>query len=393
MKYDFILFENFCWATNHYKDICIIAEMLKNGGYSVAIADVFQESHYCKVDGVPHIPIRAKLNVSIEPAKSRYTIINTFINIIRKIFIDQYLKKAINEIIDKSDHFYVGSYHSAISLKWVREFPTCKNIVFWGLRSYRLYEYKVRPLSKVSFNSWRLRRYVDRNPQVCFFVSDELIRQEFKEIGISPSRIIVRPERYIKQLPLTKIHHSDKQFNILSIGSLRPSKRIELVLDALREINDKSIHYTIAGRIADTYKNEILQHINDEVNVMTLFEYLSEDTFNYLIEQTDFLVLADISQPSLVSNGTMNEALLSGIPLIAPNYPPYSYYINRYGIGITFNPSERGSLQRAIIRAKELGQQYFLQNIAKYQKKFLFENISRKFNNEITQKILVQGHN
>lgn len=61
MIYDFVLFENFNQAINHYKDICIIARLLQSSGYSVAIADVFAEAEYCKVEGVPHISVGNKI--------------------------------------------------------------------------------------------------------------------------------------------------------------------------------------------------------------------------------------------------------------------------------------------------------------------------------------------
>ena len=251
MKYDFILFENFYWATNHYKDVSLIAEMLNHGGYSVAIADVFQEADKCDVPGVPHIPIMAKLKCNFKPAKSKFKLLGDLKNVFKKFFIDSYLKKVVREISDLADSFYVGSYHSGVSLKWLRSFPKERNVIFWGLRSYRLYEFKVRPFSKVACNSWRLRRYVDKNQQVRFFVSDELIKQEFIQVGIPENRLVIRPERYIEQLSPAQDNSNKESFEILSIGSLRPDKRIELILDALNNLNDKSIHYTIAGRVSD----------------------------------------------------------------------------------------------------------------------------------------------
>ena len=188
MKYDFVLFENFYWATNHYKDLAFIARLLKSGGYTVAIADVFRESMFCNVEGVPHIRIRARLKINLKPSDNRIKILGDAMNIIKRFVINHYLKKVVNEIKNSADSFYVGSYHSGISLGWLRQFPDETNVIFWGLRSYRLYEYKVRPFSKVAINSFRLRKYIDGHDNIRFFVSDELIKQEFIKIGIDEKR-------------------------------------------------------------------------------------------------------------------------------------------------------------------------------------------------------------
>ena len=39
-KYDFVLFENAYDIENHYKDLSLLAKILKKAGYTVAIANV-----------------------------------------------------------------------------------------------------------------------------------------------------------------------------------------------------------------------------------------------------------------------------------------------------------------------------------------------------------------
>lgn len=375
--YDFILFENFHWAFNHYKDVLIIAELLQSNGYKVAIADVFQEKDYCVKTGIPHIQIKAKSNFDINPSNNPIKFFAFLENSRNKHLIDSYLCKVIEEIIPYADNFYVGSYHASLSLRWLKLFPKNKNVFFWGLRSYRLYEYKLRPFSPVGINSYFLRKHIDKNDNIRFFVSDQLIRKEFLDLGICENRLIVRPERYTVATKIKQSTNPDTIF--FSIGSIRENKRIELILDAFSKLKTTDYKYIIAGKASDYYESIIKNHIYSNKLIERLNYRIPEDEYVEIFEKSDFLILCDKRQHALVTNGTLNEALLNGIPVIAPNYNPYKYIIEKYHVGYLFEPDNIDSLISCILQAIKGGKDVFSSDLLNYQTKYLFINVAEEF--------------
>lgn len=389
MVYDFVLFENFYQAFNHYKDLCIIAQYLRHCGYSVAIADVFGEAENCQIEGVPHISFDKKCPVSFnENGVCRTDIISNIKNSWKRKQIDDYLIYVMRQLRGHYRNLYAGSHFVHMTIGWLKEIPDAASVFFWGLRSFRLVEHKLKPFSKVALPAFRLRRYFDHHHNFKFFVSDESIRNEFIELGISPRRLVVRPERYIEHMPSVIVNkETSKGFSLLSIGSLRKEKRIESILDALRQLNNDAITYTIAGKASDEYEALIEGHSNGLQSVTRLNYRIPEEEYNRLIEQCDFLILCDRQQLSSVTNGTMNEALLKGKPIIAPNYNPYKFYIEKYGVGIAFDPQSIESLSGAIMDAKQKGVAYFADNIKNYQRTLLFDVITRQFGKELSESL------
>lgn len=382
--YDFVLFENFYLALNHYKDVCIIAQMLQKCGYTVAIADVFGEAEHCQIEGVPHITFKKQCPVTIDYDSHNSGIIALLKNALDRKRIDSYLKFVMRELRGKYRHLYAGSYFVHMTTGWLEEIPDESSAFFWGLRSSRLVEYKLNRFQLKSYDAYKLHRYFENHQNLKYFVSDEIIRQEFIDLGISPKRLVMRPERIIEQLPkISTPNKDDKSLCLLSIGSLRETKRIEKILDALRDVNTLNIHYVIAGKADAAYEAVIESHRKGLDNVERRNYRLSEEEYNTLIDQCDYLILCDSRQQSSVTNGTMNEALLKGKPIIAPNYNPYRFFIEKYGIGIMFDPEEKLSLSDAIRRANNMGSIAFEEAIHEYQGTLLMDRVIAQFSKEL----------
>lgn len=379
--YDFILFENYHLAINHYKDVCLIAKMLKASGYTVAIADVFDEASSCIVDGVPHVTINASMP-KMNFRSTKLPILRVILQYFHAQAIRKYLAKTVQELNPICKNLYAGSYHVGMSLKMLKSIPSEKCVFLWGLRSSRLYEYKLHKDIN-SLNCYRLAKYVYKHDNVKFFVSDNFIKLEFIELGISENRLVIRPERVIDKLPVLSQNTINKTINLLSIGSLRPQKRIEKILDALKKIPDAPVFYRIAGKADDVYEQIIQRAMVGVQNAERLNYRLSEEEYNLLISKCDFLVLCDQKMPSNVTNGTLNEALLQGKPVIAPNYDPYKAIIDEYKIGLVYDPDEKTSLCSAIVNASEIGRASFDEAIIRYQKTLLFSTVVEHFRDDL----------
>jgi glycosyltransferase involved in cell wall biosynthesis len=197
--------------------------------------------------------------------------------------------------------------------------------------------------------------------------------------------LVVRQERTIEKLSDSNISKLSSIFSLLTIGLIRKDKKLEFSINAVKSLPDESLIFTIAGRsIEHKYEEEISKLIPSYNTTISRRNYfLSTDEFTHLIEESHFLVLCDKKQLSTVTNGTMMEALLLNRPIIAPNYLPYSYYINTYNIGILFDPEDISSLSNAIKEAKKVGMEYFTPYIKEFQKTILFEKAAEQFCNDL----------
>lgn len=388
MVYDFILFENWHLATNHHKDVGLIAYMLKECGYTVAVADVYQNINKNFIEEVPCITIQHKATLLEYPQSglmSKWPF-KKIIGAINQRKEALHLKCVMNEIRGRYKHLYCGSYYVKMPIGWLRMIPDNSDAFFWGLRSARLVQYRKNIFDLAGVGSYCLRKYFDKHPNLKFFVSDQLICDEFLNLGVASNRLVVRPERFIEDYSVDK-NGNEVVFSLLSIGSLRPEKRIEFILESLCRLGGKDIRYTIAGASKRGYERVIEEGIKKTSNGMVkrLNYRLSENEFNELIDNADFLVLCDKPQASNVTNGTMNEALLAGVPIIAPNYDPYKYFIEQYHVGVMFDPDKEGSLDAAIQKAKQLGKKAFVQPIHNYQSLYLRKNVVKDFAESLKQ--------
>lgn len=363
--YDFILFEN-SGLRNHCFDLVVIAKMLRDVGYSVAIADVTREGEECKESGFPIIKVQSK-----------------YISHKTK---DKYMRDVINEICPLANNFYVGSILSRLS--WLSYFPKEKVIFVWSLRTFFLTEYmrfdiKHFHLSNI-INSLYNRFIALRLPNIRFFVSNEIIRQEHEKIGFDFQKIVIRQERFCTEKCPVK-QKSSNTLSLLTIGSLRDEKKVDFCIKAFDELNDPDVIYVIAGKAYSTngYDIKLERLCKEKSYIRRLPNRLSDIQFNQLINDCDYLVLCDKKQPSSVTNGTLAEALLSGHPIIAPNYEPYKSIIEKYHVGILYEMDNVNSFNEAVIRAKNVTFEDYSYGINKYQEELLYDNILKKFKTEI----------
>jgi glycosyltransferase involved in cell wall biosynthesis len=384
-KYDFILFENHFWSFHHYIDLMNLARMLELSGYSVAIAMYGDEHKYCINHHFPMIDIGMKRvrPDKISPAirKNKF---HTFIKYLEFEFKQyQYAKEFIHQIDGLSSNVYAGSFFLDLPVAFILHFNDQTRVFFWGLRSYYLsdflYHFKSNPFKGVKSLIFSLAFRRKRNLNL--FVSNHFIKEEFVKLGISPDRLIIREERTIDELPDSNIGKLPTIFSLLTIGQIRRDKRLEFSINAIELLHYKELKFTIAGRNSEPMYDEELTKLIDHSNQMIVRKngFLSSDEFTSLIESTHFLLLCDKRQLSTVTNGTMMEALLMNRPIIAPNYLPYSYYVNNFRIGILFEPDDINSLVKAIEEARNLGVEYFIPFIREFQKTILFENAAKQF--------------
>lgn len=381
--YDFILFETF-YGT-HYKDMLMIAELLKDSGYSIAIAGLYQEEIIKKDGRFPMLSVKSKCNATFSPSRSNFLLWRILSNLWNRFKIDCYLCKVMKELSPRANNFYVGTMYLGLPLFWLWKLPKNKMIFFWGLRSYFLTMHMTNKKSVEGCSSWVLNRFFKKHQNTCLFVSEPIIKKEFEQLGFSSDKLILRPERTIKEICIHKSSRNDNKTQILIIGSLRYQKRIDLILDVFEKIDTERLELVIGGRAVpdngfDIWLNE---RANSVKGVRRVDVRYTDEEFARQIDECDYLLLCDMKQASCVSNGTMNDALLRGKPIIAPNYDPYKYYIEKYNVGILYNLADSSSIENALMKACETKVSFFDDGIMSYQKDLLYSKVQYQFRKDI----------
>jgi len=382
--YDFILFENQQGAFNHYKDLCLISQMLIDSGYTVAIANLYEEKKYCVIDNVPIIEFANK-----KPVPNRSWVYHTknrfysFFSAIKYIYQQHfYIKEFLKNIRGMANNYYVGSYHTLVSSLLFKEATDEHKVFIWGLRSSRISGFRDLVLSDPigALNYLHSKECILGNKNLFFFVSNEIIRNEFINLGISSKRLIIREERFFNEKGPDRFDNRSQNFTLLTFGLLRESKRILFLIESFKRVASEDDVFIIAGKcLHENYSLLITKAIGNDKRIKRINAYIDEAHINELFQQCHYLLLGDIKDKSVVSNGTMLEAFICKRPIIAPNYDPYRYYVDKFSIGLLYDDRSITSLESTITQGKKLQSDYFKNNIMNYLSTITYEECLNRF--------------
>lgn len=378
--YDILLFENQENSANHKYDMYLIGRMLQNNGLKVAVVDVYgQDSQIDEHDGIE----------VIHPITNSHVPNNSFFrnprlgkinNLLYDIFLSHYFRKVMSIINPMADMFYCGSYNHDTPKSLLQN---KKPSFFWGLRSSRVGRIKdmIKQDWFIGGKLSYLRRFFYKNKYNYFFYSNDIIKKEFIDLGIPEYRLLHREERCVDNNAM--FVKSDEQFSILSIGQLRHQKHIETIIKSFVNLDDSEAKYYIIGKSYNDYEPILSGLYEGHNNIMRRNEKLDDEEFNSYFDKAHYLVLADEKAPSSVTNGTMMEALIHRRPVVAPDYNPYSYYVNKYGVGLLYNPEEPNSLLEALRDARRVGYMSFREKIEEFLKTLSFEVNAKQLSEDI----------
>lgn len=382
--YDFLLFENYHLAQHHRMDVLIIAKMLKSQGLNVAIFDIYHEDSADDIEGIPVLHWNSKVSIPDDSWMMRkHTVFETLIK--STVFQRQlhcYMEEAKSFIIDKSKNFYCGSYHNGMSTVL---FEIQKPCYWWGLRSDR-FNFSIRKLIPSPYYGLHLlkeRKKFIRNPNQRLFVSNQIIMDEHERLGIPKNRMIIREERVVEKPTDAKLGMLDLNTSFLVIGQLRKEKHIPTTIAAFKKADINGAALKLIGRSQGEYEREISLAIGEDNRIFRLNAFLEYDDFNKHFSSSHFVLFADEEGPSCITNGTMTEALINHRPIVCPNYNPYKYYIEKYGVGLLYEAGNEDSYASALVKASKLGVHFFQSAIEKYLHTIQFDVVATKFAREI----------
>ncbi len=378
--YDFILFENYHQAQHHKIDLVLIARMLQSQGLKVAILNIYGEDNSKEVDGIEII------NLPFKATKPQYHKIKLIGKLEFLLWQRRYFKKVIKYITPLAKNFYFGSYHVQMPTAL---FKIKKPCFYWGLRSSRMTNF-TRMIKNQDFinvlHAIKQRNLFMKNPKQCLFVSNEIIKNEFKDLGISTNRLVIREERCIETITDAHIDKCSEKPSFLVIGQLRKQKNLPTTIEAFKLANIPNAKLRLIGRSQGKYEEIITAAINNDDRIDRNNSFLEYDDFLNYYTNAHFVFFADEEGDSCITNGTFTEALIQHRPVVAPDYNPYSYYINKYGVGILYKPKDIDSYANAMKQAVEFGVEYFQENIEKFLKGITFEKVANKLVEDIKEK-------
>ena len=137
---------------------------------------------------------------------------------------------------------------------------------------------------------------------------------------------------------------------ILFFGRLKTTKRLDLLLKAMPEI-DSSIHLIIAGHSGKddfAYYQKMIDEFDLSHRIVQDINYISEEKREFYFKAVDSLVLP---YELIFQSGVLLMALSYGLPVVATKIPPFEEVINDGENALLF---EKGNVQDLALKINTL---------------------------------------
>lgn len=179
-------------------------------------------------------------------------------------------------------------------------------------------------------------------------VHTEFVHHELESLGIKNSKHIYYPffdkDISIEKKPVLrqKLNISEKDIVISAIGGTRYDKGLDILLDALNDVNG-SYHLIIAG--LDTYfkKDFIESKIARYQNKVSLYlRYLTKEELLEFIEVSDAIIIP-YRKVFNGASGPLTEGIWYKKTILGPNHGALGDTITKHELGLTFeaeNPKD-----------------------------------------------------
>ena len=216
------------------------------------------------------------------------------------------------------------------------------------------------------------------------FFASKSSRDYYSFLSNNPNKITLRSSidpYYFKNFPKKK-----NIFNIGIISNINPDKNIELLIDIVKNINNKKIKFILVGKLFSSQINYFRNELNllDEIKNNIKWHKNIDDP-KEIIKSFDLYICTSKNESLPLS---ILEALSMSIPVISTNVGDVSYVLNKIKCGFIAKPncknfvekikilySNRNKLKKLSINAKK--------NILK---NFNIKDYKRSLENELFKK-------
>ena len=145
-------------------------------------------------------------------------------------------------------------------------------------------------------------------------------------------------------------------FKILYFGNWFYGKGVDILIKCVKYL-DKSIKIIIVGNSNTLNFSYKLKKINKNIKIIN--RYVSNIEMYKIFKSVDAVVLPYRKTYMYLSSGVLINSIQSFKPAIVPNFYPFNKIINRYKVGVKFNPNNHKSLANSIMSLKKLVQKKY----------------------------------
>ena len=138
----------------------------------------------------------------------------------------------------------------------------------------------------------------------------------------------------------------DEKIKLLYFGTFFYGKGVDILVDASKKITNNNHIITIAGDA--TTANFDISKLNSTNSYNLINKYLSEKDVIALMKENNVLILPYRNTYENGTSGVLVQAALANRLMIVPDIFPFNEVINKYSLGLTFNPGSSDSLAISI---------------------------------------------
>ena len=145
-------------------------------------------------------------------------------------------------------------------------------------------------------------------------------------------------------------------FKILYFGNWFYGKGVDILIKSSKYL-DKSIKIIIVGNSNTLNFSYKLDKKNKNIKIIN--RYVSNIEMYKIFKSVDAVVLPYRKTYMYLSSGVLVNSIQSFKPAIVPNFYPFNEIIDRYKVGVKFNPDNHKSLAKGIMSLKKLVQKKY----------------------------------
>lgn len=262
---------------------------------------------------------------------------------------------------------------------------------------FRLEDFSRRmPLNLIRFIKRKLennlaeiaKRRLERNAKklvgICITPQEIMIYKKtglnIDSVHIPPTFVDTSHNKIDKKIARQKISLDIEGPLFLVFGTDHEGKNNKIIFEAIKHIKG-TIYVIFAGKMSSKYNNpEYLNKIYGYKNVFIHNQYIKEEDIPYYFSASDAIIISQIK--GFHHSGNIFLSLQFQVPIIASRSEYIGDFVEKNGIGVTFEPENSYDLARAIsefLNFNENELKYIYTNLKKCAEEFSINSIGNMY--------------
>ncbi len=211
----------------------------------------------------------------------------------------------------------------------------------------------------------------------------------------------VLPDRYLSNIndkyEKDRNQTKDHKLRLVTVGTISKTKNPISFLKTFLTLKftEQPVSYLIIGKSLDETGSIITKIISRSSNVLYFDKYQTREAYQKTLTDADFIVIPhEEDYTKYATSGIMWDAFQKKKPILCPNIEPFSYYINRYKIGILYNYDNDNihSVIRYISKNRTDIVSMSKKNYSILFKDFRFESVYSKFHKTLQKSLNINSN-